>query len=66
MPNSQNNQFYPSDLDLKFNQLPWYSNLMYHHTKNEVFMSRHSKVIARTDGHDSVTVTPHYIILTNW
>ena len=22
---------------------------MYHHTKNEVFMSRHSKVIARTD-----------------
>ena len=23
---------------------------MYHYTKNEVFMSRHSKVIAQTDG----------------
>ena len=53
MSNSQDNQFYESDLDLDSMTLVLKSDLdmvkMYHHTKNEVSMSRHSKVIARTD-----------------
>ena len=35
---------------------------MYHHTKNEVSMSRHSKVIAQTDKHtDSMKTLPSRI-----
>ena len=46
--NSQNDQFYldPVTLVLKL-ELDMVK--MYHHTKNEVSMSRHSKVIACTD-----------------
>ena len=51
--NSQNDQFYKSDLDLDPMTLVLKLDLdmarMYPHTKNEVSMSRHSKVIARTD-----------------
>ena len=51
--NSQNNQFYKSELDLEPMTLVLKLDLdmvkMYHHTKNEISMSRHSKVIARTD-----------------
>ena len=51
--NSQNNQFYKSDFDLDPMTLVLKLDLdivkMYHHTKNEISMSRHSKVIARTD-----------------
>ena len=52
-PNSQNDQFYKSDLDLDPMALVLKLDLdmvkMYHHTKTEVSMSRHSKVIAQTD-----------------
>ena len=51
--NGQNNEFYNSDLDLYLMTLVLKPNLdivkMYHHTKNEVSMSRHSKVIAQMD-----------------
>ena len=53
MFNSQNNQFYQSDLDLDPVTLVLKLDLdivmIYHDTKNEVYMSRNSKVIARTD-----------------
>ena len=58
--NSQNSQFYKSDLDLDPMSLVLQLDLdileMYQHTKNEVSMSRHSKVIAlqtdrQTDTH---------------
>ena len=56
MSNRLNNQFYKSDLDLDLDFDPMTLVLelsldmakMYHHTKYEVSMSRHSKVIART------------------
>ena len=51
----QNNQFYKNDLDLDPITLVLKLNpdmlKMYYHTVNEVSMSRHSKVIARTDTH---------------
>ena len=50
---SQNNQFDKSDLDLDPMTLVLKLDLemimMYYHTKNEVSMSGHSKVIHRTD-----------------
>ena len=53
--NSQNNQFDENDLDLYPMTLVLKLDLdivkMSHHTKNEVFMSRHSEVIALTDTH---------------
>ena len=53
--NNQNGQFYKSDLDLDPMTLVLNLDLdmvkMYHHTQNEVYMSRHSKVIACTDTH---------------
>ena len=51
--NSQNSQFYESDLDLY--QMTLVLKLdpdivkMYQHTKKEVSMSRHSKVITQMD-----------------
>ena len=50
---SQNNQFYKSDLDPMTLILKLDLDIvkMYHHTKNEVSLSRHSKVKARTDRH---------------
>ena len=57
MFDSQNNQFYQSDLDLHLMTLVLKHDLdivkMSHHTKNEVAMSRHSKVIACTDRQDT-------------
>ena len=51
--NSQNSQFYKSDLDLEPMTLVLKLDLdmvkIYHHTKNEVSVSRHTKVIACTD-----------------
>ena len=51
--NSHNNQFYKSDLNLNSMTLALTHDLdmvkMYYHTKNEVSMSRHSKVIAQMD-----------------
>ena len=51
--NNQNDQFYRSDLDLHPMTLVLKLDLdmvkMSYHTKNEVSMSRHSKVIACTD-----------------
>ena len=51
--NSQNSQFYKSDLDFDPMTLVLILDLdmvkMSHHTKNEVSMSSHSKVIACTD-----------------
>ena len=35
--------------------------MMYHHTKNEVSMSRHSKVIARMDRHTDRQYKKHYL-----
>ena len=62
--NSQNSQFYKSDLDLDSMTLVLKIDLnivkMYHHTKNEVSMSWHSKVIACTDGHTQA-VWKHYL-----
>ena len=53
MSNSQNSQFYKSDLDLEPMTLVLKLDLdmvkIYHHTKNEVSVSRHTKVIACTD-----------------
>ena len=51
MSNSQNSQFYKSDLDPMTLVLKLDLDMvkMYHHTKNEVSLSRHSKVIACTD-----------------
>ena len=53
MSNSQDNQFYKTDLDLDPMTLVLKLDLdmvkMYHHTKNEVSMLRHSKVIDQTD-----------------
>ena len=53
--NSPNNQFYQSDLDLHLMALVLELDLdmvkMSYHTKNELSMSRHSKVIACTDTH---------------
>ena len=55
MSNSQNNQFYQSDLDLDLHPMTLVLKheldmiKMYHHAKNKVFMSRRSKVIARKD-----------------
>ena len=47
MSDSQNNQFYKSDLDLDPMTMALKLDLdmvkMYHHTKNDVSMSRHSK-----------------------
>ena len=55
MFDTQNNQFYQSDFDLHLMTLVLELDLdivkMSHHTKNEVSMSRHSKVIACTDRH---------------
>ena len=51
MSNSQNSQFYKSDLDLDPMMLVLKCKLdmvkMYYHAKNEASMSRHSKVIAQ-------------------
>ena len=48
--NSQNDQIYRSDLDLMTLVLKLDLDMVkYHHTKNEVSMLRHSKVIACTD-----------------
>ena len=51
--NSQNNQFCKSDLELDPMALVLKIDLdrvkMYHHTKKEVSMSRHSKIIAGMD-----------------
>ena len=51
--NSQNNQFDKCDFDLDPMSLVLKLDLdmvkMYNHTKNEVFMLRHSNVIAQTD-----------------
>ena len=49
--NNQNDQFYKSDLDPITLVLKLDLDMvkMYHHTKNKVSMSRHSKVIACTD-----------------
>ena len=53
--NSQYNQFYKSDLDLDPMTFVLKFDLdvvkISYHTKNEVSMSRHSKVIAQTDRH---------------
>ena len=53
--NSQNEHFYQSDLDLHPMTLVLKLDLdmvkILYHTKNEVSMSEHSKVIARTDRH---------------
>ena len=50
---SQNNQFYKSDLDLDHMTLILKLDLdmvkMYHHTKNQPSMSKHSKIVARMD-----------------
>ena len=55
MFNSQNNQFYQSDLDLHSMTLVLKLDLdivnMSHHTRNEVSMSRHSNVTAQIDRH---------------
>ena len=75
MCNSQNNQLYKSDLDLDLMTLVLKLALdmvkMFHHTKNEVSMSRYPKVIAkwtdrhtdrRTDTHtDSMKTLPYRI-----
>ena len=49
--NSQNSQFYKSDLDLMTLVLKLDLDMvkMYYHTRNEDSMSRHSKVIAQRD-----------------
>ena len=49
-PNNQFNQSDP-DFDLMVLKLDLDMVKMYHHTKNEVSMSRHSKVLAQTDKH---------------
>ena len=66
--NSQNNQFYKSDLDRSPMTLVLTLDLdivkMSYHTKNEVSMSRHSKVIACIDTHrhtDSMKILPSRI-----
>ena len=55
MSDSQNNQFYQNDLDLNPKTLVLKHNLdmvkMYLNTKNEVFMSSHSKVMTQMDKH---------------
>ena len=66
MSNSQNNQFYKSNLDLDpmtfILQLDLDMVKMYHHTKSEVSMSRHSKVITCTYRHtDSMKTLPSHI-----
>ena len=51
--NGQKSQFYKSNLDLDTMtlvlKLDLYMVKIYHNTKNEVSMSRHSKVIPQTD-----------------
>ena len=49
--NSPKSSFYKSDLELMtlILKLDLEMVKMYHHVRNEVFMSRHSNVIARTD-----------------
>ena len=55
VPNNQNNQFYQNDLDCDPMTLVLKCDLnmlkIYHHTKNKVSVSRHSKIIAQMGRH---------------
>ena len=66
--NSQNNQFYQSDLDFHPMTLALELDLdtvsMSHHTKNEVSVSRHSKAKACTDRHTDIETHRQYENIT--